>query len=35
MSRQFDWLLAGAWAAVAGVAILTLVGIVLLVEWLT
>jgi hypothetical protein len=34
MSRQFDWLLAGAWLTVAGVAILTLVGIVLLMEWL-
>jgi hypothetical protein len=34
MSRQFDWLLAGAWTLVAGVMILTLVGIVLLVEWL-
>jgi hypothetical protein len=34
MSRQFDWLVAGAWAAVLGVAILTLVGIVLLVGWL-
>jgi hypothetical protein len=34
MSRQFDWLLAGAWAVVASVMILTLVGIVLLVEWL-
>jgi uncharacterized membrane protein len=34
MKRQFDWLLAGAWTVVAGVMILTLIGIVLLVGWL-
>jgi hypothetical protein len=34
VSRQFDWLVAGAWAVVAGVAVLTLVGIVLFAGWL-
>jgi hypothetical protein len=34
MSRQFDWLLAGAWLAIAAFCIVFFVGVVAVVEWL-
>jgi hypothetical protein len=34
MSRQFDWLVAGSWAAIILALIIFWIGVVAVVEWL-